>query len=142
MVGLLYIHDPKCKPEQHADEAQQLLSAFDNEYPMAVFKLKQEGGVQGDLLSVVDDGSGAISMWAEAGADDDAAGGAADGGDAGSDDDDVANRDQDGTGKKRQQVDAEQTPGCRLLTFEEYLQMRSTKQQQEHGQQQATADIV
>jgi hypothetical protein len=58
MVGLLYIHDPKCSPEQHASEAQQLTDAFDGQYTMGVFKLKDKDGVQGDLLTVKDGSSG------------------------------------------------------------------------------------
>lgn len=54
MVGLLYIHDPKCSPEQHSDEARQLREAFDRQYSMTVFQLKEQGGVQGDLLTTGD----------------------------------------------------------------------------------------
>jgi hypothetical protein len=81
MVGLLYIHDPKCSPEQHSDEAQQLMDAFDGQYTMRVFKLEDKGGVQGDLLTVKDSSSSSSSGSSGSNA---AAAGGSDGGSNGS----------------------------------------------------------
>lgn len=102
MVGLLYVHDPNCSPQQHATEAQQLLGAFDQQYPMVVFNLKDKGGVQGDLLTAASDrGSGS---------------GGGDG------------------------------AGCRLLTFQEYLEQHlaaaGDQQQQQQQQEEGVKQLV
>eukprot|EP00879_Flechtneria_rotunda_P016245 GHRR01016996.1.p2 GENE.GHRR01016996.1~~GHRR01016996.1.p2 ORF type:complete len:175 (+),score=58.76 GHRR01016996.1:914-1438(+) len=50
MVGLLYIHDPQYKPQQHVEAAKKLSAYFNDEFLMLVFKLREPGGHQGDLL--------------------------------------------------------------------------------------------
>lgn len=141
MVGLLYIHDPKYTPEQHADEAQQLMAAFDNHYSMCVFKLKDAGGVQGDLLTVdgrdLEAGSGEQSnpvpgsAAAQAQPEDFRRSSAEQAGSEGDDaDDDVEPRDQQQGSRKTSRVAAGGVESCRLMTFEEYLQQRAAKKHQ------------
>jgi hypothetical protein len=148
MVGLLYIHDPKCSPEQHADEARQLREAFDSQYSMAVFQLKDQGGVQGDLLTTgtgssggSNAGGGGSSGGGASAAGSNAAGGSnagvqgmgQDPAEGEEDGDDVArDTDQQQARKKRRTAEgtgggADQEGGPRLLTFEEYLQQRAGK---------------
>jgi hypothetical protein len=134
MVGLLYIHDPKCGPQQHAAEAQQLMAAFDQQYPMAVFKLKDKGGVQGDLLTINDSGSSGGSN-----------GGGGSGGGARSAGPDALAGELalagGGTEAAATAAAGEAGAGCRLLTFQEYLEQqdqqgasKQQKQQQEQEQ--------
>jgi hypothetical protein len=132
MVGLLYIHDAKCGPQQHAAEALQLMAAFDHQYPMGVFKLKDKGGVQGDLLTTNDSGS---SGGSRSGARSEARNGGPDA---------VAGQLAPAGGADAT-AGAELLEGCRLLTFQEYLDQQQeqqgagkqqTQQQQQQQQQQ------
>lgn len=169
----MYIHDPKCSPEQHADEAKQLMAAFDHQYTMGVFALKDKGGVQGDLLTVGDSSSGSAGSSGsyEGGSsggrqtsgdnESDSSGGCQAGGSNGSSgqgdgnvkggnaergnaggardegevygDDAVDNVGQERGRKKRKvaspAAEAGGGEGCRLLTFQEYLQQRAGKKQ-------------
>lgn len=146
MVGLLYIHDPKCTPEQHADEARQLMVAFDNHYSMCVFKLKDAGGVQGDLQTVdgCDSEAGSGEPHSEShqvpgsapvqpqpeNSSRSSAEQAGSEGDKDEEEEDVEPQDQQQQGsRKKSRVAAGGVGSCRLMTFEEYLQQRAAKKQ-------------
>lgn len=144
MVGLLYIHDPNCSPEQHADEARQLREAFDNQYSMAVFQLKEQGGVQGDLLTTGTGSSGADrggSSSGGGGSGSDAAGGSSAGvqdrgasmGQAEEEGSAVVGyTDQHKKRRKKRRIaraggGTDNRDGSRLLMFDEYLQQQAGK---------------
>eukprot|EP00775_Hariotina_reticulata_P002167 gene2167-2486_t len=144
MVGLMYIHDPAFAPTEHVEVVKKLLDNFGDKYELVVFKLREAGGSQGDLLVAMDDednqqpeggnklgtdtDDGQHVVPADAGGQEMAAAAAAE--------------DARGTAdlQDNQQAAMCDAPGktCRLLSFWEYLkQYEQHQQEQEQKQEQA-----